>query len=62
MITLAAQRSRPRAWAAILGRRRARSAEVVDELPELEQADVLACLGYAAWLASERTIDLPPAA
>jgi uncharacterized protein (DUF433 family) len=36
--------------------------EIVDELPELELDDIAACLRYAAWLASGRTIVLPPAA
>lgn len=36
--------------------------EVVGDLPDLERDDVLACLRYAAWLATERTTDLPPAA
>lgn len=36
--------------------------QVVAELPELEREDVLECLRYAAWLASERSTDLPPAA
>ena len=34
--------------------------EVVAELPVLE--DVRECLRYAAWLASGRTLDTPPAA
>ncbi|MEZ4650199.1 MAG: DUF433 domain-containing protein [Candidatus Eisenbacteria bacterium] len=37
-------------------------AEIVDEFPELESDDVSECLRYAAWLASGRAIDLPPAA
>ena len=36
--------------------------EVVAELPELELEDVRECLRYAAWLASGRTLDTPPAA
>ena len=36
--------------------------EVVQHLPELEIEDVRECLLYAAWLASERTIQTPPAA
>ena len=38
------------------------AAEIVDELPELEIADVAECLRYAAWLASGRALPLPPAA
>ena len=38
------------------------SGEVVDEFPELEPEDVAECLRYAAWLASGRAIELPPAA
>lgn len=38
------------------------SSEVVDELPELELDDIKACLRFAAWLASGRTIVFPPAA
>jgi uncharacterized protein (DUF433 family) len=37
-------------------------ADIVDEFPELEPADISECLQYAAWLASGRTIDLPSAA
>jgi uncharacterized protein (DUF433 family) len=36
--------------------------EVADEYPELELEDVHECLRYAAWLASGRQIELPPAA
>lgn len=36
--------------------------EIVDEFPELEAADVGECLRYAAWLASGRTVQVPPAA
>ena len=36
--------------------------EVVDQLPELELDDIKACLRFAAWLASGRTLVLPPAA
>jgi uncharacterized protein (DUF433 family) len=36
--------------------------QIVEEYPELEPADVLECLRYAAWLASGRTIDFSPAA
>ncbi len=38
------------------------SAEIVDEFPELELADVGECLRYAAWLASGRAVQIPPAA
>jgi uncharacterized protein (DUF433 family) len=38
------------------------SQQIVGEYPELEVEDVLECLRYAAWLASGRVIDLPPAA
>lgn len=30
--------------------------EIIGEYPELEPDDIQACLEYAAWLASERTI------
>lgn len=36
--------------------------QVVSEFPELEPEDIRECLTYAAWLASGRTIQLPPAA
>jgi len=36
--------------------------QVVEEFPELELEDIHDCLRYAAWLASGRTIQLPPAA
>ena len=36
--------------------------EIVDEYPELEVEDVRECLRYAAWLASGRRVELPPAA
>ena len=36
--------------------------QVIEEFPELELEDVTECLRYAAWLASGRTITLPPAA
>jgi uncharacterized protein (DUF433 family) len=38
------------------------AAEIVDEFPELEPEDVAECLRYAAWLASGRALELPPAA
>jgi uncharacterized protein (DUF433 family) len=38
------------------------AAEIVDEFPELEPEDVAECLRYAAWLASGRSVGLPPAA
>ncbi len=38
------------------------AAEIVDEFPELEPEDVSECLRYAAWLASGRAFELPPAA
>ncbi len=37
-------------------------AEIVEEFPELELADIGECLSYAAWLASGRTVAIPPAA
>lgn len=37
-------------------------AEIIDEFPELEVEDVSECLRYAAWLASGRVLELPPAA
>ena len=37
-------------------------AQVVDEFPELEPEDIPACLHYAAWLASGRSIDTTSAA
>jgi uncharacterized protein (DUF433 family) len=36
--------------------------QVTTEYPELEIEDVRECLRYAAWLASGRHVDLPPAA
>jgi uncharacterized protein (DUF433 family) len=36
--------------------------EIIDEFPELEPQDVAECLRYAAWLASGRALELPPAA
>jgi uncharacterized protein (DUF433 family) len=36
--------------------------EVLAELPELEVEDIADCLRYAAWLASERVVLVPPAA
>ena len=33
---------------------------VVAELPELELEDIAGCRRYAAWLATARSIDLPP--
>jgi len=36
--------------------------QVIAEYPELEVEDVRECLRYAAWLASGRRVDLPPAA
>lgn len=36
--------------------------QVVVEFPELELEDIGDCLRYAAWLASGRTIALPPLA
>jgi uncharacterized protein (DUF433 family) len=36
--------------------------EIVQEFPELELEDVGECLRYAAWLASVRLVDVPPAA
>jgi uncharacterized protein (DUF433 family) len=38
------------------------AAQIVAEYPELEAEDILECLRYAAWLASGRSVDLPPAA
>ena len=38
------------------------AAEIVDEFPELELEDIGECLRYAAWLASGRAVELPPAA
>lgn len=35
---------------------------VADEYPELELEDVFECLRYAAWLASGRSVEIPPAA
>jgi uncharacterized protein (DUF433 family) len=34
-------------------------ASIVAEYPELEPDDVAACLRFAAWLASSRTLELP---
>jgi uncharacterized protein (DUF433 family) len=36
--------------------------QLVEEFPELELEDVADCLRYAAWLASGRTLQLPPVA
>lgn len=36
--------------------------EIVAEFPELELDDIRECLRYAAWLASGRRVELPPAA
>lgn len=36
--------------------------QIAEEYPELEVEDVLECLRYAAWLASGRVVDVPPAA
>ncbi|MBK9261478.1 MAG: DUF433 domain-containing protein [Polyangiaceae bacterium] len=38
------------------------AAQIVDEFPELETEDIPACLQYAAWLASGRTVVIPSAA
>ncbi len=38
------------------------SADVINELPELEPEDIGECLRYAAWLASGRAVAFPPAA
>ena len=35
--------------------------EIAAEFPELELEDIGECLRYAAWLASGRASDLPPA-
>jgi uncharacterized protein (DUF433 family) len=39
----------------------ARREQIVEEFPELEIEDIRECLKYAAWLASRRTLELPPA-
>lgn len=36
--------------------------EVLEEFPELEDEDVRDALRYASWLASGRTLEVPPAA
>ncbi|HVW25749.1 MAG TPA: DUF433 domain-containing protein [Polyangiaceae bacterium] len=38
------------------------AAQIVAAYPELEPEDVRACLQYAAWLATGRTLEVPPAA
>jgi len=38
------------------------AAQIIEEYPELEVEDIGECLQYAAWLASGRTVSLPPAA
>ena len=38
------------------------AAEIMEQFPELEVEDISECLRYAAWLASGRAIELPPAA
>ena len=35
--------------------------QIVAAYPELEPEDVRACLQYATWLATGRTLELPPA-
>ncbi len=35
------------------------SAEILEEYPDLEEADIHACLAYAAEIARERYIDVP---
>ncbi len=34
-------------------------AEIIADYPELEEADIKQAIGYAAWLASEKTILAP---
>lgn len=36
--------------------------EILDEFPLLEAEDLPECLRYAAWLASSRAVEFPPAA
>jgi uncharacterized protein (DUF433 family) len=36
--------------------------QIADEYPELEVEDIAECLRYAAWLASGRSVEIPPAA
>ncbi len=36
--------------------------QIVEEFSELELEDVREALQYAAWLASSRVLDMPPAA
>jgi uncharacterized protein (DUF433 family) len=36
--------------------------EIAAEYPELQLEDVFECLRYAAWLASGRNVEIPPAA
>lgn len=36
--------------------------QIIEEFPELEPDDILECLRYAAWLASRRSVLVPPAA
>lgn len=38
------------------------ASEILDEFPELDAEDLAECLRYAAWLASSRAVELPPAA
>lgn len=38
------------------------TAQILADYPELEAEDVSECLRYAAWLASGRTVEIPPAA
>lgn len=39
-----------------------RPEDVIAEYPELELEDIRECLRYAAWLASGRRVEMPPAA
>jgi len=36
------------------------AADVIREYPQLEEADVLACIAYGAEMTRERYLDIPP--
>jgi uncharacterized protein (DUF433 family) len=39
----------------------ASSAEILQDYPQLEEADIMACLAYGAGMARERFVDVPGA-
>lgn len=38
------------------------TAEILKEYPDLEEADILACIAYGAEMARERYVEIPPEA